>query len=171
MLRPVISCPHNSTSCGIILMPYRFRASRGERSRTSSPSMRISPEFIGKAPTISFKSVDFPDPFSPTTACISPWSTSKLTRSRAFTPGNVLVTFSILTAGIRRSATGEFSNSILSDHQARERSAACRSFLSRDLKPFLDKLQRHRSLVGWHVFCGVPRQRDANQGGYVFDRH
>ena len=42
-----------------------------------------------------FKNVDFPAPFSPTSAWISPSSTCRFTLSSAFTPGNVLVIFFI----------------------------------------------------------------------------
>lgn len=42
-------------------------------------------------PDSTFINVDFPAPFSPHNACISPSCTSKLTSSNALTPGNSFV--------------------------------------------------------------------------------
>src|SRR5690348_13853246 len=64
----------------------RRRAAAGEPIVTSLPSNRILPESGWTTPASTFISVDFPAPFSPTTAWIMPRSTSRLRPSRAVTP-------------------------------------------------------------------------------------
>src|SRR5690349_16588833 len=67
----------------------RSSALRGESMLAGFPSMRISPESAGCAPARIFISVDFPAPFSPTSACTSPARKSSVTPSSARTPGKL----------------------------------------------------------------------------------
>src|SRR5699024_3235264 len=51
------------------------------------------------SPESSFIRVDFPAPFSPTSASTSPWRTSRRMSSRACTPGNPFETPSLASSG------------------------------------------------------------------------
>src|SRR5215217_5141500 len=73
----------------------RAPASRGERISTGSPLILMVPASLEMAPPRIFISVDFPAPFSPMSATISPVPTDKLTWSSATTPGNRLLIPSI----------------------------------------------------------------------------
>ena len=57
----------------------------------SIPSTLISPASKSYTPVSTFISVDFPAPFSPIRACISPFLSVKSTPLNAFTPGKVLL--------------------------------------------------------------------------------
>src|ERR1700722_19863680 len=67
-------------------------ARAGEGSSSARPPMSMVPESQESAPAATAIRVDFPAPFSPTSACTSPSTTSKLTPSSATTPGKVLTT-------------------------------------------------------------------------------
>src|SRR5271169_4611988 len=67
-------------------IPHRWE-SAGEENSASLPSIRIEPESFCKAPERTFINVDLPAPFSPSRQCTSPARRSKLTLSRASTPG------------------------------------------------------------------------------------
>src|SRR3954452_1746154 len=66
-------------------------ALRGEANATSSPRSRTCPLSSGYTPVISLISVDFPAPFSPTSACTEPACSSIETSSSARTPANRLL--------------------------------------------------------------------------------
>src|ERR1700681_4556600 len=71
-------------------MPIPSRSAvRGPSIATLLPSIVISPESAGCAPARIFIRVDLPAPFSPTSACTSPATTSNVTPSSARTPANV----------------------------------------------------------------------------------
>src|ERR1700726_3904761 len=71
----------------------------GPSIATTTPSIAISPESAGCAPARIFISVDFPAPFSPTSAWTSPATTSNDTPSSARTPGNVFTMPFIRSSG------------------------------------------------------------------------
>src|SRR5579884_252478 len=79
-------------------MPSRS-AVRGPSIATGAPSTSIVPPSAGCAPARIFISVDLPAPFSPTSACTSPASTSNVTPSSARTPGNDLTMSRIRSSG------------------------------------------------------------------------
>src|SRR5689334_9667208 len=74
-------------------------ASRGERISTGAPLILIVPVSRAIAPPSIFINVDFPAPFSPIRATISPVPTVRLTPSSATTPGNRLLIPSISRSG------------------------------------------------------------------------
>src|SRR6516165_5603148 len=86
-------------SCGMVTMPAAM-ASWGLAKWHSSPSRRTTPRLGRWTPPRMRISVDLPAPFSPTTAWISPYATSKSTPSSATVAPNRLVTSSALTAGL-----------------------------------------------------------------------
>ena len=55
----------------------------GLRRVTSVPRKRMRPEVARTVPEIRWKSVDFPAPFGPISACREPASTSSVTESTA----------------------------------------------------------------------------------------
>src|SRR5579863_5627595 len=81
-------------------------AAEGERSRSGTPPISTVPESGTVEPAATAINVDFPAPFSPTSACTSPASTSNVTPLSATTPGNVLTTSSRrrTTAGVSATA-------------------------------------------------------------------
>ena len=68
-----------------IAMPELLRDRRVESSSVR-PSKTIAPPSGAVAPEATFISVDFPAPFSPSSACTSPGSTSNETSVSAATP-------------------------------------------------------------------------------------
>src|ERR1700748_706411 len=66
-------------------------ALRGEAKATSSPRSRTVPLSSWYTPVISLINVDFPAPFSPTSACTDPACSSIETSSSARTPANRLL--------------------------------------------------------------------------------
>jgi hypothetical protein len=79
--------------------PYAW-ASPADAVSKRRPSMSISPASGARTPLAMPSSVDFPDPFSPTTAWISPLRHSMLTSSRACTaPKRLEIPFSERTTG------------------------------------------------------------------------
>ena len=64
----------------------RVIASRGEWNVTGSPSISSCPRSGAMTPARILPSVDFPAPFSPTSAWIDPLATVRLISSRARTP-------------------------------------------------------------------------------------
>src|SRR5215218_3432032 len=89
----------------MVLIPAAC-ASRGSAKETSPPLKRTWPSSGLYTPVMTLIRVDFPAPFSPTTARTSPSRSSKETSSRATTPGNRLVTR-------RASSTGERCSIVL----------------------------------------------------------
>src|SRR6516162_546663 len=85
-------------SCGMVTMPAAM-ASWGLAKWHSSPSRRITPRSGRWTPPRMRISVDLPAPFSPMTAWISPYATSKSTPSSATVAPNRLLMPSALTAG------------------------------------------------------------------------
>src|SRR4051794_36202955 len=78
--------------------------SRGGRSLTTSPPMRISPSLMSSNPTIIRSSVDFPQPDGPTRMTNSPSAMSRLTSLTASVPSAYrLVTWSTVISAIDRS--------------------------------------------------------------------
>ena len=77
----------NSEKCWYTVPMPSARASAGLATRTGSPRQRIAPASGRVAPQTSFVSVDFPAPFSPSSAWISPARTTRSTRSLASVPG------------------------------------------------------------------------------------
>src|SRR5215213_8273534 len=75
----------------MVLIPASC-ASRGLAKETRSPAKKISPSSGQWTPVTTLIKVDFPAPFSPTSACTSPVPSPKETSSSARTPGNLLVT-------------------------------------------------------------------------------
>ena len=71
-------------------------ARAGEVISTASPFRKISPLSGRRMPSMMFISVDFPAPFSPAIACISPRRSSKSTPRSAWVAPNDLLTFEIL---------------------------------------------------------------------------
>ena len=61
------------------------RACFGERKRTGSPATSNCPSSCRRSPDSTATSVDFPEPFSPSTQVISPAGTVALTRESAGT--------------------------------------------------------------------------------------
>ncbi len=61
-------------------------ATAGTRPSSVRPSNTIAPPSGAVAPDATFISVDFPAPFSPSSACTSPGSTSNETSVSAATP-------------------------------------------------------------------------------------
>ena len=80
---------HRLTSWYTVLIPL-FWASCGDLLTTALPSILISPLWKSWTPVRTLISVDFPAPFSPIRAWISPFRSVKSTCCKAFTPGNVL---------------------------------------------------------------------------------
>ena len=76
-------------------MPMSF-ASEGEFA--DLPKIDICPESGKSTPDITFARVDFPEPFPPIIACISPSNALKETRSSAFVGPKVFVTSTKSTA-------------------------------------------------------------------------
>src|SRR5579871_6717451 len=74
-------------------------ASRGDVNATGVPQSRISPSSGRYRPVRMFDNVDFPAPFSPSSACTSPSAASKCTASFATTPGKRFVMSRSSTAG------------------------------------------------------------------------
>ena len=68
-------------------------ATDGEAVSSGWPPISTVPESGTVEPAATAIRVDFPAPFSPTSACTSPASTSNVTPLSATTPGNVLTTF------------------------------------------------------------------------------
>ena len=62
-----VSALTSSSSCGMTEIPSRI-ASRGDAKRTVRPRTAISPSYSAISPESTWISVDFPAPFSPTTA-------------------------------------------------------------------------------------------------------
>src|SRR2546423_7613538 len=69
-----------------------LRASAGEPRRTRRPPTSTSPSSGPRKPLAIPSSVDFPDPFSPTSACTSPARQSTLTSRSACTAPNAFDT-------------------------------------------------------------------------------
>ena len=69
----------------------RSWAVMGSVMTTFSPFSMISPPSGWCTPVSVLMNVDFPAPFSPTIACISPAFRLKCTLSSALTPGKILV--------------------------------------------------------------------------------
>src|SRR5215813_462875 len=121
-------------------------ASRGERISTGAPLILIVPVSREIAPPRIFISVDFPAPFSPIRATISPAPTLRLTPSSATTPGNRLLIPSISRIGM---------------FVATERCGSLRLLLTQTLVELLRKLfdvgflhcdSRHEDLLaGWNA--------------------
>src|SRR4030042_2465134 len=78
--------------------PARGDAS-GLKDGITLPPTRNDPWSGARAPARIFMRVDFPAPFSPTTACTSPLPTAKLTPRRACTPGKAFAMPRISRAG------------------------------------------------------------------------
>src|ERR1700752_163606 len=78
----------------------RALASRGAQISTDCPPILIVPESPVIAPPSTFIRVDFPAPFSPIKATISPLPTSSETLSSATTPGNLLLIPSIFNSAV-----------------------------------------------------------------------
>src|SRR5580693_5084077 len=76
-------------------------ASRGERNATGSPSISSWPRSGAMTPAKILPSVDFPAPFSPTSAWIDPCSMVRLIPSRARTPPKDLPMSTSSTCGPR----------------------------------------------------------------------
>src|SRR5215510_1140306 len=93
------------SSCGIITMPAAM-ASRGLARRHGIPSIATVPASGRWTPSRMRMRVDFPAPFSPTSAWISPAVTLKLTSSSAVVAPKRLVTWLALTAGAGTTAAG-----------------------------------------------------------------
>ena len=75
-------------------------------------------------PVSTFNSVDFPAPFSPSSACTSPGATSKSTQSLATTPpGKCFVICRIETAAA--GATAVSFETVMCSHSADVSDAAC----------------------------------------------
>src|SRR3569833_91626 len=74
----------------MVAMPACW-ALRGEANATSSPRSCTCPLSSEYTPVISLISVDFPAPFSPTSACTDPACSSSETSSSARTPANRLL--------------------------------------------------------------------------------
>ena len=87
------------SSCGMATMPAAM-ASRGPSNRHALPSTAISPRSGRCTPPRMRTSVDLPAPFSPTSACTSPASTSKSTPSSARVAPKCLDTPRALPAGL-----------------------------------------------------------------------
>src|SRR5436309_15256587 len=68
------------------------RASAGEPRRRRRPPISTVPASGARKPLAMPRSVDFPDPFSPTSACTSPARQSKLTSRSACTAPNAFET-------------------------------------------------------------------------------
>src|SRR5580704_17369159 len=68
------------------------RAFDGELNTTFLPAISMDPSSCACTPLSILMSVDFPAPFSPSSACTSPGSTSKLTPRKARTPPKLLAT-------------------------------------------------------------------------------
>src|SRR3954462_16036404 len=68
------------------------RASAGEPRRRLRPPISTAPASGARKPLAMPSSVDFPDPFSPTSACTSPARQSKLTSRSACTAANAFET-------------------------------------------------------------------------------
>src|SRR3954469_13982748 len=68
------------------------RASAGDLLRLRRPPISTAPASGARKPLAIPRSVDFPDPFSPTSACTSPGRQSKLTARRACTAPNAFDT-------------------------------------------------------------------------------
>src|SRR5947208_1564997 len=77
------------------------RADAGSMCGTVRPPTASVPESAVSAPVMILISVDFPAPFSPTTACTSPGRSSKVTPFSACTPANDFV----IDAASRRLST------------------------------------------------------------------
>src|SRR6516225_900865 len=99
MFSAIDSAGTRRRSCGMVTTPAAM-ASRGLAKRHSFPSRRTTPRSGRWTPPRMRISVDLPAPFSPTTAWISPYATSKSTPSSATVAPNRLVTSSALTAGL-----------------------------------------------------------------------
>src|SRR6478609_11350596 len=69
--------------------------SRGGRSLTTSPPMRIWPSLMSSKPTIIRSSVDFPQPEGPTRITNSPSAMSRLTPFTARNPSPYCLTMSL----------------------------------------------------------------------------
>src|SRR5215207_2858843 len=79
-------------------MPSRL-ASSGERSSTAGPSVLTSPASGRTTPAATLRSVDFPAPLSPMTACTSPRSSVRSTpRSASTAPNDLRIPASCRTA-------------------------------------------------------------------------
>src|SRR5579872_519590 len=68
------------------------RAFDGELNATFLPAISIEPSSYACTPLRILMSVDFPAPFSPSSACTSPGNTSRLTPRKARTPPKLLAT-------------------------------------------------------------------------------
>src|SRR3954452_142164 len=68
------------------------RASAGDPRRRRRPPISTVPASGARKPLAMPSSVDFPDPFSPTSACTSPARQSKLTSRSAWTAPNAFET-------------------------------------------------------------------------------
>ena len=86
------------SSCGMVMTPAAM-ASRGPLKCRTSPPTAISPRSGRCTPPRMRTSVDFPAPFSPTSACTSPGSTSNATPSSARVAPNCLLMSRALAAG------------------------------------------------------------------------
>ena len=73
-------------------------ASLGSLMETTWPSFLITPSSGWYRPNSTLISVDFPAPFSPSSAWISPFFSCRVILSLATMPGNRLVIFSISMA-------------------------------------------------------------------------
>ena len=86
-----------SLKCWWTMPMWSVLASLGSRISTRFPSMRISPCSGWYRPKSTLMRVDFPAPFSPSRAWISPRFNCRVMLSLATMPGNTLVMFSIST--------------------------------------------------------------------------
>src|SRR5439155_20117630 len=91
------------TKCWCTMPLPKAMASRGEPILAGFPLTRICPSSGGYRPYSTRIRVDFPAPFSPSRAWISPARRSRYTESLARTPGNRLVIPFIATSGARSS--------------------------------------------------------------------
>src|SRR5687768_10727010 len=89
-----------------------FCASCGEASAIASPAKSMVPASGFCAPDRIFRSVDFPAPFSPRSAWISPGATSKSTLSSACTPGNFLDMPRMARSGAAAGASGIMTGTV-----------------------------------------------------------
>ena len=87
-----------SLKCWWTIPMLYLLASLGSLISTGSPLIFICPSSGWYKPNKIDISVDFPAPFSPNNACISPCSTCKVTLSFALIPGNSFVMLSISIA-------------------------------------------------------------------------
>ena len=84
-------------------------ASRTDSNVTGASSNSSVPAVGDSTPARIFTSVDLPAPFSPMSACTSPWRTANDTPLRAFVPGYSFVTSSICCQSNVTALTGQYN--------------------------------------------------------------